>query len=402
MALPRVKIEFTNGALGSVSPSADCVVGMVITGVAVDTTLELLKPYILYQLEDLIDLGVTSEENDNNKFLYKTIKEFYDQNSKGAELWLMVVPNTVTQADMLDKTKNYAKSLIQQANGRLRCISVAYNPASGYTPTVENGLDSNVFTAISNAQALCEWATTTLYAPLFAVIEGMEYKKANITELKDLTEMSNNRVGVLIGDSISESNGAAIGILTGKIASCSVQKHIGRVKDGALNADDIYIDNENPHIADIETLNNKGYITFRTFTGKSGYFFTDDSLATAVKDDYRSIARRRTIDKAYRIVYQTMINHINDEIPVRDDGCLVPSMCEGWQKEIINNIYDEMTLNSELGVDSTDDTDKGVKCNIDYKQKVLATNKIQVNVQIKPYGYSKYIDVNLGFIVTNS
>ena len=44
------------------------------------------------------------------------------------------------------------------------------------------------------------------------------------------------RVGVLIGDTISQSKGAAIGILAGKLASIPVQRHIGRVKDGALSA----------------------------------------------------------------------------------------------------------------------------------------------------------------------
>ena len=162
----------------------------------------------------------------------------------------------------------------------------------------------------------------------------------------------------------------------------------------------MFIGSLTPKQANIETLNNKGYITFRTFTGKSGYFFTDDSLATGYSDDYRSIARRRTIDKAYRIVYDTILEHVNDEIPVTNTGELTAPMCKAWEQEVISAVYNNMTINGELGVDTSDSSDKGVKCYVNPSQKVLATNKIEMSVQVKPYGYAKYIDINLGFIIT--
>ena len=144
------------------------------------------------------------------------------------------------------------------------------------------------------------------------------------------------------------------------------------------------------------------YITFRTFTGKSGYFFTDDCLTTAVSDDYRSIARRRTIDKAFRIIYQTMLENVNDEIPITDEGYLVPSMVKSWESEIIASISTEMTANGELGVDTSNPDDTGVKAYINPEQKVASTSKINVVAQVKPYGYAKYIDVELGFVTINS
>ena len=148
--------------------------------------------------------------------------------------------------------------------------------------------------------------------------------------------------------------------------------------------------------------NDKGFITFRTFTGKSGYFFADDNLATAAKDDYRSIARRRTIDKAFRICYATMLEHVCDEIPVTDEGKMVPSIAKSWETEIVTAIANEMTANGELGNDPADSNDKGVKCYIDHDQNVLATSQVNVTVQVKPYGYAKYINVELGFITTNT
>ncbi len=395
--LPRVKIDFANGALGSVSPSADCVVGLVCAAQAVSGKLTLQKPYILYRLDGLAELGVTEAVNDPNALLYKTVKEFYDQAGDGAELWIYGVEASATQKTAVEASKEF----IKKANGRLRCLAIAVKAKAQKAITIDKGLDSDVMPAVAAAQTVAEWATESLFAPLFVVLEACGYSNDTIVDLADLTECNYNRVGLLVGDTVSASYGAAIGVLAGRIAACSVQRHIGRVKDGALNILTAYIGDKEASLADAETLNNKGYITLRTFTGKSGYFFSDDSLATAVADDYRSIARRRTIDKAYRIVYATMLEHVNDEIPVTDDGELVPAMCKDWESEVIAAVANQMTANGELGTDPTDDSDRGVKCHIDYAQNVLATSKIAMTVQVKPYGYSKYIDVQLGFITTN-
>lgn len=402
--LPRVKINFKNGALGSTSPSADCVVGLICTGVAVPSKLELGKAYILHKFDDLADLGVTAASDDANAFLYKQVREFYAQVGDGAELWLMVLPNTELPSEICDiaDANAYGKKLIQEANGRLRCLAVAYKPASDYSATITNGLDSDVMVAAQKAQALALWATTSLYAPLFVVIAGRGYSNTNITALPDLGELNYNRVGILIGDTVSGSEGAAIGVLAGRIAACPVQRHIGRVKDGALNLSTAYIGDKDATQANVETINDKGFITFRTFTGKSGYFFADDSLATAVADDYRSIARRRTIDKAYRITYATMLDNVNDEIPVTNEGKIVPAIAKAWETEVIANVVSQMAANGELGIDPNDDSDKGVKCYINPEQTVISDSQINVVVQVKPFGYSKYIDVELGFMTIKS
>jgi hypothetical protein len=201
----------------------------------------------------------------------------------------------------------------------------------------------------------------------------------------------------MIGDTVSGSKGAAVGLLLGRIAKIPVQRHIGSVKDGALNVLNAYVLTARIEDADVITINDAGFITFRTFIGRSGYFFADDSLATKVADDYRSLARRRSIDKAYRIAYDTMLEKIADEIPVMNDGTLVPAMCKSWESDVVTAIVNSMTAEGNLGVDPTDSTDTGVKCYISYNQNIVATNKFEMTLQIKPYGYAKYIDVHLGF-----
>jgi len=400
--LPNVNLQFQNGALGSVIPSADGAVGLVATGVPVvaDGGLQLATPYVLRKLDDLTALGVTSADIDANAFLYRHIKEFYDEAGDGAELWLMCFPDTLQTSELVDKNSDYAKILIQAAVGRLRTLGVAIRPGIGYTPAITNGVDNDLFAAMLNAQTLAEWATDTLFAPLFAILEARNFT-GTVTALKDLATYDFNRVGVLLGDTDDTSAGASIGLLLGRIARIPVQRHIGRVRDGAVKALTAFVGDRPVEQADVTTINDKGYITFRTFVGKSGYFFADDNLATKVVDDYRSIARRRTIDKAYRIAYQTLIEFLNNEVPITNSGELVPAVAKSWEAEVEVAIINQMGVDGNLGTDPTDPKDRGVKCYIDYRQKVASTSKVEVSLKVKPYGYAKYIDVKLGFLPVN-
>lgn len=397
--LPRVKINFSNGALGTVAPSADCVAGLIVTAAAVSDTFVLGNGYILHQMSDLATLGLNST---NNAFAYRHIKEFYDAAGDGAELWLMGVADSVKPSDAVDKENAYAKKLILLSNGRIRFIAVAHKPAAAYEAVIDDGLDSDVLVAAQKAQQLAEWATNSRYAPVFVLLAARGYAKENITGLTDLTTLNYNRVGIVLGDTVNESEGAAVALVAGQIAARPVHRHIGRVKDGRLPAISIYIDDEDPSVANVETLNDKGYITFRTFTGKSGYFISDDCLATAISDDYRSIAHRRTIDKAYRIAYNTTLEFVNDEVPVTDDGYISPAYAKDLESEVIASIANEMTAAGELGTDPSDTSDKGCKCYVNPKQNILSTSKWNMVIKVKPYGYGKYIDIELGFITTNT
>ena len=398
--LPRVKIIFENGALGGVAPSADGVVGLVSTAVAVAGKFALATPYTLRKLDDLLALGVTAATTDANAHLYRHVKEFYDEAGIGAKLWIMGFPNTDKPSDLVDQTKDTAKKLILASQGEIRALGVVFKPATGYTPTITNGLDGDVTVAMLKAQTLADWATDTMFAPLFVLLEARGYA-GTPTALANLSTNSYNRVGVLLGDTSSGSTGAAIGLLLGRIARIPVQRHIGRVRDTAIKTLMAYVGSVPAELADVETINEKGFITFRTFVGKAGYFFSDDSLATAPSDDYRSIARRSTIDKAARIAYQTMLENVNNEVPITEEGTIVPAIAKSIEAEMIAAIISQMGAEGNLGTDPNNPDDKGVLCEIDLTTNIAATNKLVMSLKVKPYGYAKYIDVKLGFITIN-
>lgn len=388
--LPRIKIQFLNGQLGTVGESPDGLFALVCGAKAVAKNLELDKAYTLHTFDELAALGVTAE---NNPRLYKHVQEFYAEAEEGTKLVIFPVDKAKTFTELCDKDTGAIKELITAENGALRGIFVAGDGREATLTT--NGLDDDLFTALSKAQQLAEWATSSLYAPFFIVLEGRGYKGGSV---KDLHKETYNRVGILIGDTVKASEGAAVGMMAGRLATLPVQRNIARVKNGALKPIALFI-GEKPveeNASAVSDLYDAGYITPRKYVGKAGYFFTDDRLACEQTDDYAHITARRTIDKAYRIAYAALLDLMMDELAVNEDGTLQHGIIMAWQQMMENAVNRAMTAAGELSADA-DGT--GCKAYIDPTQNVLSTSKIELTLKVRPFGYARYVDVKLGFQV---
>ena len=393
MEIPRVKIQYLNGQLGTVADSPDGLFALVCGAAAVADTFKLEIAYTLHNVEELKDLGVTSA---NNPRLTKHIADFYAEAEDGTKLIVFGVAKTDTMTDMLDKDTGSVRKLITGQNGALRGLFVACDGLS--TGDVTEGLDPDVFTAMPKAQALAEWATAELYAPLFVVLEGRHFENDAVKSVADGTT---NRVAVLVGDTTSGSEGACVGTMAGRLASIGVQRNLGRVKDGELAPLVMYVGAEKVEEAasSVADLYDKGYITPRKHVGRTGYYFTDDRLACKVTDDYAHLTARRTIDKAYRLAYDTMLDLLLDEREVNDDGTLQAGVVKSWQQSVENAIDRNMTAVGELSATADGE---GCVCYIDEKQNVVSTSKVAVTLKVRPFGYARYMDVNLGFLLTTT
>ena len=381
-----------NGQLGTVGESPDGLFALVCGAAAVTKKLELGKAYTLHSFDELAALGVTAE---NNPRLYKHVQDFYTEAEEGTKLVIYPVDKAKTFTELCDKDTGVIKELIMAENGALRGIFVAGDGREATVTT--NGLDNDLFTALPKAQQLAEWATVSLYAPLFIILEGRGYKGGVV---KDLHKETYNRVGVLIGDTVKASEGAAVGLMAGRLATLPVQRNIARVKNGALKPITMFL-GEKPveeNASAVSDLYDAGYITPRKYVGKAGYFFTDDRLACEQTDDYAHITARRTIDKAYRIAYTALLELMMDELAVNDDGTLRHGIIMAWQQMMENAVNRAMTAAGEL---SADENGAGCKAYIDPKQNVLSTSKIELVLKVRPFGYARYVDVKLGFQVEN-
>lgn len=399
MALPKITIEFAAGRLGRIEESADGLLALCCGAETVGGTFLPGTPYRIYSLSDLFNLGITEETTDNRK-LYKHVKEFYTAAPEGTPLIVYGYDKSKSFTSLCDKDTGELAVLLRSLKGELRGIVLAADPETE-DDEAEEGVTADVLTAVAKAQELAEWAARQLYAPVFVALEGRKYSGA--ANLKDFSDGTANRVCIVLGDTEKGSTGSAMGLFAGRVAASPVQRNIGRVRDGAISTDTMYLGNDaiEDVLSDITTIYDKGYICPRIYAGLAGYYWTDDRLCVAITDDYANLANRRVIDKAYRIVYETLLENMLDEIYLNEDGTMQNAVIKSWQSQVENAIKTRMTAQGELSADVTKD-ESGCDCYIDPAQKVLASSEIKVSVGVRPFGYSRYITVTLGFNVTQS
>ena len=83
--LPKVTIDYGNGALGQTISSADGLLCLVVCGaVAVADKFDLAKHYSIRRLLDLDTLGITPT---NNPLLYQTVKDFFTEAREGTQVY---------------------------------------------------------------------------------------------------------------------------------------------------------------------------------------------------------------------------------------------------------------------------------------------------------------------------
>lgn len=403
--LPNINIKFDNGNLGTQVSTADGVFGLLASAVAVVDKFALNTAYVVKGMADVAKLGILPDVN--NYPLYKWLESFYQEAGEGAELWLMGFAQTtkVSEWFALDVVtgKAPAEALFNASNGKISIAFTCFNPDVLNVVVVENGIDADVPVAKNLAQLFCENYTDKKYVPLFVVLEGYAFD-GDIIALPTLLEQNFNRAGIFIGSTEKRTgenavNGAATGTLAGRLARVTVQESPARVKRGALKTLTAFVVDTPVELYDVESLHDKGYMTFRTHARKSGYYFTAGILATELDDDYNKLARRRVIDKAFRIAHNIISDEIEEDINLTNSGTIDPIYAKDVEGRVERSISTQMTDAGELSRDSTNPNDDGVKAAFNLTANVAVTNKIEMTLKVRPKGYAEFIEVLLGFDV---
>lgn len=395
MPLPKITIEYLNGQLGTVPQSQDGLLVLAVSGAtAVPSTFVLGTPYLIYRPAGLDSLGVTEA---NNARLVELVRQFYSEADEGTSLYVVGYSSSDTFPILCDKDTGKLRGLLQSLKGAPRGIVLASAVEFDTEDTTE-GLADEVITALPKAQLLAEYAADSLYAPVFIALEGCGYKDA--AGLEDLSSMTYNRCCVVLGDVAADTGHAAMGTFAGRVAASAVQMNIGRVLSGPLYPTQMYLGSAlvDDSMDDIETIYGKGYITPRVYVGRTGYFFTDDSMACDPTDDYAHLTARRTIDKAARIAYDTLLDYVLGEIEINEDGTMQQPVLKNWQAAVEDAVNSQMTAGGELS--ATDGS--GCSCFIDPDQNVLSTSTVNIVLRVRPFGYARFINVQIGFLVTSS
>ncbi|MCW3120690.1 MAG: hypothetical protein JWQ38_182 [Flavipsychrobacter sp.] len=386
-----VNITLANGQLGGTLQTNDGITGIVLTGISESGGYTAGTPILVNSLADVTTAGITEADN---PFAIKQLKEFYNQAGTGASLYMMLVPDTMTVAQMADNTNaNGAKKLLDFAAGKIKVLGLLSDDvaitAAGGTVTVTHGLNGDVYTSASN-MAVMSAAYFAAEKPFRAVIGGSSYSGTPSALTDEATGTTNNRTAVLIGDTVTGAS-ACIGLLLGVISAIPVQRKISRVRSGALTNTAAFTGTSTVEAVGagaLATIAGKGFITFTTYPNVSGYFFSGDPMLTATTDDYCMLARGRVIDKVHILAYTTFVQEVDDEVPVNTDGTLDAGFCKWLSQQIVNQVNNTMTANKEISA---------VSCFIDPAQNILSTNRLNVVLKVLPVGYATEIQIDLGF-----
>ncbi len=385
-----VNITLANGQLGATLQTNDGVTGIVTTGVSETGGYTAGSPILVTSMADVATAGITLT---HNPFAIKQLQEFYNQAGTGAQLYLMLVPPTMTVAQMADNTNaDGAKKLLNYAGGKIKVLGLLTDDVAisggGGSITVTNGLNADVYAAASNMRVLAA-AYFAAEKPFRCVIGGTSYSGTPGSLTDETAGTTNNRTAILIGDTVSGAS-ACVGLLLGVVSSIPVQRKISRVRTGPLTNTAAYLNTARIEsaIGDAAIISGRGFITFTTYPNVSGYFFSGDPMLTATTDDYSMLARGRVIDKAHILAYTTFVQEVDDEVPVNADGTLDAGFCKWLSQQIVNQVNNTMTANKEIS---------SVRCFIDPAQNILSTNQLNVVLRITPVGYATEIEISLGF-----
>lgn len=385
MSLPDIHIQLLNGSLGRVEQNDDGIAGLIVTGTAVSEKLELNKVYLLSSSRDLTTLGITAE---NNPLAYKDLMAFYQERGDGAELYLLVVAAATTLSQMGGSAADSPlRTLINYAKGRIRMVGFNRLPPEEYSADTETtGIDKDAVTAAASIHAVAE-SYAEKVNPFRCLIPALLWD-GSTENLYKPRESSYNRVGFVMASDDNVGNTAAIGQMLGRATKYPVNYSLGRVKSGAIATQGWLTNGKTPEECEamLAALDEAGYIIYRTFVRKNGYYPNDDPMAAPLSDDYSNLNLGRVVDKAIIITYLTYVEEILDSIEADDQGHLPVAVCASYERMIDSAVGNQMK-----------DEISSFASYIDPAQDILTTSIVDVDCTIRPKGVLRDIKVKLGF-----
>lgn len=327
------------------------------------------------------------------------ISEFFRIQPKGY-LWVgfYAVPGSYTFTSEV-------AALQTAASGKMRQVAVYKDGAAFATG------DIIALNTALNAQF-------TAYKPLIGVYAADISATADISTMADASTLNSNLVvpaigqdGAALGAFLFATYGKSItdmGALLGALALASVHEDIAWVAKfnmsngteldvpafaNGVKSTDVSV-TENLMLA----LQNKAYNFLRTFVGVAGSYNNESRTAVVATSDYAYAENNRTIQKAVRGVYTSLVPALGAPITLNANGTLTDVSIAYFQSLAETNLF-QMQRDGEI---SGSEEVPGFSVAINANQNVLATGKLVIAISIVPVGVARNIQVNIGFNVSIS
>jgi hypothetical protein len=340
----------------------------------------------VFSITEAEALGLAEGSATNGEMWYH-VNEFFRM-APGGVLFL-----SFQDSASIDLSK--IEAVQQFADGELRQIGV-YDP----TTLTAGTIPTNLNTLQASATAL-----EAIDRPLNVVYSGDTTGLA-LGSYPDLRVLTNKNVSMSIGQdgtgagsvlSTTLSRGiGSIGLTMGTVSKSSVHENIGWVGefplvDGtefdvpAFTSGELVKDTAAASLANLNAL---GYIFIKKYQDKTGSFFNDSHTAISGSNDLAYLENNRVIDKAIRTVRFFMLDNINSPLSVNASGQLSEDTIAVFKNDA-NRALEQLQTAGEI-VDS--------QTKIDPTQDVLTTSEVLMTLEIVPFGVSRTIKVNIGFV----
>jgi hypothetical protein len=340
----------------------------------------------VFSIEEAEALGI-AEGSANHGVYWYHISEYFRLNPQG-ELWVCFDDDTAIDYTFIEDVQNYAQGEIRQAG--------VYDQTALGTAGATDTLQTSA-TALEAA-----------HMPLSILYVADIQAVADLSSLPDLTAKDNKNVSVLIGQDAGGEGKALfttesktvgyLGAALGAVSASKVHESIAWVgkfnfSNGA-ELEEIAMGNGKlvraMTVAELTSLNDKGYVFLRHLTGLSGSFTNRSSTVTPTTSDYNKIENNRVIDKAVRNCRTTLLPYLSSPVTVGADGTL-PEETTAVFQNAARVPLEQMEREGELSA---------FQVLIDPTQNVLSTSKVVISIKIVPIGVAEFIEVNIGFTLS--
>ena len=397
-----VKINKIGGGLGRRNPSTDGVCGMVIERPLHGDPGED-QVFRIAQLSDVTSLGL-SVSNDLSAGIsaYYQISEFFRLSPSGV-LYIKFVVSAVE-----DKIFGFAEGgcifdLIKGTrNGeKIKMVGVVFKDASQRDNSltvakaqdlVDNFLADNVYIdsiLLGDVYMAYTLDLRTLGCPNVSVVIGVDNAAFNMFNSSGIPAVG-SALGMLSVRKVNENLGS-IDIANKPETAKGKQNY--SLTDAAKQRWEVarltYGTEVNSLTQTEKTaLKDKGYIFAGGYEGYPGIYFNGSATCTENSDDFSSIERNRTWNKAARYVIEALTPKINSTIKIdAATGYIKSSTIAAWETAVKSKINNMLA----------DDECSAIDVYIDPKQNVLSGSPIKVSIKITPDGIAEAIEVDLGF-----
>ncbi len=385
-----VNIQRASGQLQRFEPTEDAVILLLASGTAT-SNVPLLTNKQIFSFDELDMLGITAA---NNPVVFRDVQDFYKMTGPGAELNIMLISDTTTLADICDPTKDFAKKMLNDVDGRGVVLLVNIKRPVEYTATITNGLDADVWAGVTNLDLLAKQFQAD-NAPFLGVLPALGFTKAGAAAIPLRSTKTNENVAINAACEFGDGH-ISMGVLAAWIANHQVHQNIGRVASGSVVSSAFYPDATKATDMRYQwkQLNDKGILQFVKERNKAGYFYYDDPTMTAQSGDYSSMSWNRVINKVHRIVASKFTDLLKEDVDInpltgKPDSTLLSDWEGMAEKEIRSQMIDvPLTKKKEIS---------GISVLIDPNSDIL-NDQIDATINVVRQGQVKTFNVKIGYV----